>query len=194
MAFEDPKYPVTDPAPSVGACISNFNVKDVATVVVATAGSAAWCYKGGETRWNVTCSCSLSCLAFSVFLGQSVGPSLDWAHVGTSRQVRSCLAVLRGFSSLVTASARCSADHHCRRCVATEARTRERLEPRACPRWCSSPSFFAVARTPDSVRGRGTRLALRPPSCARKSFLFCLPRVLTFPSGHPHTAPSPLCC
>lgn len=46
MAFEDPKFPVTDPAPSMGRVLGNFNTTDVATVVVATAGSAAWCFKG----------------------------------------------------------------------------------------------------------------------------------------------------
>ncbi|CAM9223429.1 unnamed protein product [Scytosiphon promiscuus] len=46
MAYEDPKYPVTDPAPGVGTTLGNFNATDVATVVVATAGSAAWCFKG----------------------------------------------------------------------------------------------------------------------------------------------------
>lgn len=48
MAFEDPKFPVTDPAPSMGTVLGNFNMVDMATVVVATAGSAAWCFKGGE--------------------------------------------------------------------------------------------------------------------------------------------------
>eukprot|EP00904_Undaria_pinnatifida_P002971 jgi/Undpi1/12675/HiC_scaffold_6.g02343.m1 len=46
MAFEDPKFPVTDPAPSMGTVLGNFNMVDMATVVVATAGSAAWCFKG----------------------------------------------------------------------------------------------------------------------------------------------------
>lgn len=49
MAFEDPKFPVTDPAPGVGTTFANFNLTDYATVVAATAGSAAWCFKGGET-------------------------------------------------------------------------------------------------------------------------------------------------
>lgn len=48
MAFEDPKFPVTDPAPDVGTVVGNFNTLDVATVLAATAGSAAWCFKGGE--------------------------------------------------------------------------------------------------------------------------------------------------
>lgn len=50
MAFEDPKFPVTDPAPGMGTVFGNLNATDVATVVVATAGSAAWCFKGGEVR------------------------------------------------------------------------------------------------------------------------------------------------
>lgn len=49
MAFEDPKFPVTDPAPGVGTTLGNFNALDYATVLAATAGSAAWCFKGGET-------------------------------------------------------------------------------------------------------------------------------------------------
>lgn len=50
MAFEDPKFPVTDPAPGMGTVFGNLNATDVATIVVATAGSAAWCFKGGEVR------------------------------------------------------------------------------------------------------------------------------------------------
>lgn len=48
MAFEDPKFPVTDPAPGVSTVYGNLNVKDLATITLATAGSAAWCFKGGE--------------------------------------------------------------------------------------------------------------------------------------------------
>ena len=55
MAFEDPKFPVTDPAPSIGRVLGNFNPADVATVVVATAGSAAWCFKGGERTMPLQC-------------------------------------------------------------------------------------------------------------------------------------------
>eukprot|EP00903_Cladosiphon_okamuranus_P021160 g19436.t1 len=46
MAFEDPKFPVTDPAPGVGTVMSNFNALDYATVLAATGASAAWCFKG----------------------------------------------------------------------------------------------------------------------------------------------------
>eukprot|EP00752_Nemacystus_decipiens_P003852 g3544.t1 len=46
MAFEDPKFPVTDPAPGVGTVVGNFNASDYATILAATAGSAAWCFKG----------------------------------------------------------------------------------------------------------------------------------------------------
>lgn len=48
MAYGDPKFPVTDPAPGVGTVVSNFSALDLATVLAATAGSAAWCFKGGE--------------------------------------------------------------------------------------------------------------------------------------------------
>lgn len=52
MAFEDPKFPVTDPAPGFGTVAGNFNALDYATVMAATAGSAAWCFKGGEIRFD----------------------------------------------------------------------------------------------------------------------------------------------
>lgn len=48
MAYEDPKHPVTDAAPSIGTVMANFNTTDVLTMVGATAGSAAWCFKGGK--------------------------------------------------------------------------------------------------------------------------------------------------
>lgn len=52
MTFEDPKFEVVDHAPSVGRVFGNFNALDVATVLGATAGSAAWCLKGGKTFDN----------------------------------------------------------------------------------------------------------------------------------------------
>ncbi|CAM9587604.1 unnamed protein product [Pylaiella littoralis] len=46
MAFEDPKFPVTDPAPGMSTVYGNLNATDLATITLATAGSAAWCFKG----------------------------------------------------------------------------------------------------------------------------------------------------
>lgn len=48
MAFEDPKFPVTDPAPGMSTVYGNLNATDLATITLATAGSAAWCFKGGK--------------------------------------------------------------------------------------------------------------------------------------------------
>ncbi|CAN0064249.1 unnamed protein product [Ectocarpus sp. 6 AP-2014] len=73
MAFEDPKFPVTDPAPGMGTVFGNLNATDVATVVVATAGSAAWCFKGvkGVRGPNAVVGASLGLMGGLMLAGQN---------------------------------------------------------------------------------------------------------------------------